>query len=315
VARSDAVSALACHLDDYLRLRRALGHKLDDAARQLPWFVDHLEAVTSEYVTVAAALAWSLERDLPAGSTVPGRRMMAVRGFARYLAGIDPRTEVPPPGLVRIPRRWRPPFIYTDADVLTLIGQARRSIPQPLRATTYETLFGLLASTGLRIGEALRLDQADVDVTDGVLLIRRSKFGKSRQVPLQASTLEALERYRHRRRQLYPHPKTESLFVSLHGTRVIYECVWPTFRRLCTEAAIGAGATVTPRLHDFRHAFAVHTLLDWYRAGVDVQSRLAWLSTYLGHGEPRYTYTYLSAAPELLAYAAGLIDDAQAVWR
>ena len=105
------MSALARRLDDYLRLRRMLGHKLDDAARQLPWFVAHLDATDSEYVTIAAALTWSSERDLPAGSTVPGRRMMAVRGFARYLAGIDPRTEVPPPGLVRIPRRFRAPFI------------------------------------------------------------------------------------------------------------------------------------------------------------------------------------------------------------
>src|SRR5436190_504674 len=167
----------------------------------------------------------------------------------------------------------------------------------------------------MRIGEALRLDRDDVDIADAVLLVRRSKLGKSRQLPLQLSTLEALERYQHRRRQLYPHPTTDSFFVSLHGTRVIYECVWPTFRRLCTDAGIGAGAHVTPRLHDFRHAFAVRTLLDWYRGGVDVQSRLAWLSTYLGHGEPRYTYTYLSAAPELLAYAARLVDDAQAVWR
>ena len=184
-----------------------------------------------------------------------------------------------------------------------------------MRAATYETLFGLLAATGLRIGEALRLDRSDVDVAAGVLLVRRSKFGKSRQVPLQPSTVDALERYRHRRRQFFPNPKTDSFFVSLHGTRVIYECVWPTFRRLCTEAAIGTGAAVTPRIHDFRHAFAVRTLLDWYRAGVDVQSRLAWLSTYLGHGEPRYTYSYLSAAPELLAYAARLVDDAQTVWR
>jgi integrase len=146
-------------------------------------------------------------------------------------------------------------------------------------------------------------------------MIRRSKFGKSRQVPLQPSTLEALERYQHRRRRLYPQPATDAVFVSLHGTRVIYECVWPTFRRLCTDTAIGAGGAITPRLHDFRHAFAVRTLLDWYRAGVDVQSRLAWLSTYLGHREPRYTYTYLSAAPELLAHAARLIDDAKGVWR
>jgi integrase/recombinase XerD len=309
------MSVLARHLDDYLRLRRALGHKLADAARLLPRFVAYLDATDSEYVTVAAALSWSLERDTPPGSTVAGRRMMAVRGFARYLAGIDPRTEVPPAGLVRIPRRWRPPFIYSDDDVLALMDQARRSIPQPLRAATYETLFGLLAATGLRIGEALRLDRDDINVADGVLLVRRSKFGKSRLVPLQASTIDALERYQHRRRQLYPHPKTDSFFVSLHGTRVIYEVVWPTFRRLCTDAGVGAGATVTPRLHDFRHSFAVRALLDWYRDGVDVQSRLAWLSTYLGHGEPRYTYSYLSAAPELLAYAAQLVDDAQPVPR
>jgi integrase len=309
------MSALARQLDDYLRLRRMLGHKLDDAARQLPRFVEHLDATGDDYVTTAAALAWSLERDTPPRSTVPGRRMMAVRGFARYLAGIDPRTEVPPPGLVRIPRRWRAPFIYSDADVLALIDQTRRSIPQPLRAATYETLFGLLAATGLRIGEALRLDRDDIDRGDGVLLVRRSKFGKSRQVPLQPSTIEALDRYEQRRRQLYPHPKTDAVLVSLHGTRVIYECVWPTFRRLCTEAGIGADAAVVPRIHDFRHSFAVRTLLDWYRAGIDVQSRLAWLSSYLGHGEPRYTYSYLSAAPELLACAARLVDDATAVWR
>jgi integrase/recombinase XerD len=308
------MSALTRHLEDYLRLRRMLGHKLDDAARQLPWFVNALDAANHEYVTVMAALAWALDRDWPPGSTVPGHRMTAVRGFARYLAGIDPRTEVPPPGLVRIPRTWRAPFIYSDDDVLALMEAARRSIREPLRAATYQTLIGLLAVTGLRIGEALRLDGDNVDAGDGILLVRRSKFGKSRQVPVQPSAMEALERYQHRRRRLYPHPKTDSFFVSLRGTRVIYECVWPTFRRLCEQTRIGEGAPITPTLHDFRHSFAVRTLLDWYRDGVDVQRRLAWLSTYLGHGEPRYTYHYLSAAPELLAHAARLVDDAQAVW-
>ena len=176
------MSTLARHLDDYLRLRRMLGHKLDDAARQLPWFVEYLDATDNDYVTTAAALAWALDRDWPAGSTVPGHRMTAVRGFARYLTGIDARTEVPPPGLIRIPRTWRPPFIYTDDDVLALMDAARRSIREPLRAATYETLIGLLATTGLRIGEALRLDRDDIDEGDAVLLIRRSKFGKSRHV-------------------------------------------------------------------------------------------------------------------------------------
>jgi integrase/recombinase XerD len=309
------MSALGLCLDDYLRLRRLLGHDLADAARLLPRFVDYLDARDIEFVTVAAALAWSQERDTPPGSTVPGRRMMAVRGFARYLAGIDGRTEVPAAGLVRIPRRWRPPFIYSDADVVALMEQAHRSIPQPLRAATHETLIGLLAATGLRIGEALRLDGGDIDYSQAVLLIRRSKFGKSRQVPLAPSTLDALERYAQRRQQLYPHPKTDSFFVSLHGTRVIYETVWPTFRMLREHSGVGADSTVTPRLHDFRHSFAVGALLDWYRAGVDVQSRLPWLSTYLGHREPRMTYWYLSAAPELLAYAARLVDDARTVTR
>lgn len=230
------MSALARHLEDYLRLRRMLGHKLDDTARQLPWFVEHLDAADRDYVSVTAALAWALDRDWPAGSTVPGHRMTAVRGFARYLAGIDPRTEVPAPGLVRIPRSWRAPFIYTDGDVLALMDAARRSLRERLSSATYETLLGLLATTGLRIGEALRLDRGDINVTDELLVVRRSKFGKSRQVPLQPSAMEALERYQHRRRQLYPHPATDSLFVSLRGTRVIYASVWPTFRRLCDQA-------------------------------------------------------------------------------
>jgi integrase len=309
------MSALHRHLDEYLALRRMLGHDLADAHRLLPWFVAHLDANNLEFVTVRAALEWALEPDVPAGSTVPGRRMMAARGFARYLSGIDSRTEVPPAGLVAIPRQWRPPFIYSDAEVLALMDQARRSIPQPLRAATIQTLIGLLAATGLRVGEALRLDRGDVDWLDGVLQVRRSKFAKSRQVPLQPSVLDALRRYAHRREQLYPDPSTEGFFVSLRGTRVIYETVWPTHRMLCRAAGVGAGSTVIPRIHDLRHTFAVRALLSWYRDGIDPQARLAWLSTYLGHREPRYTYWYLSAAPELLAHAARLLDDTQAVSR
>jgi integrase/recombinase XerD len=264
-------------------------------------------------VTVEAAVAWSLAPDAPAGTTVSGRRMIAVRGFARYLSGIDPRTEVPPAGLIPIRQRWRPPFIYSDADIATLISQARRAIPQPLRAATYETLIGLLAATGLRVGEAIRLDRHDLDWAEGVLLVRQSKFGKSRQVPLQPSTLRALKRYGRRRDKLCAHPSGESFFVSLRGTRIIYECVQPTFRMLCDSAGVGAGAAHRPRAHDLRHTFAVRTLLGWYRDGLDVQARLPLLATYLGHREPRYTYHYLSAAPELLAHAARLLEHDQAV--
>jgi integrase/recombinase XerD len=307
------MSALSQHLDEYLRLRRLLGHELAESARLLPRFVAYLEDRDADYVTVQAAVAWSLEPEAPAGTTVWGRRMMAVRGFARYLSGIDPRTEVPPPGTIPIRRRWRPPFIYSETDIVALMDQAVRLIPQPLRAATYQTLVGLLAATGLRVGEALRLDRHDVDFADGVLMVRKSKFGKSRQVPLQPSTLQALQAYTRRREDLCPHPSGESFFVSLRGTRIIYECVWPTFRMLCERTGVGTGAPHRPRVHDLRHTFAVRTLLGWYREGADVQARLPWLSTYLGHREPRYTYHYLSAAPELLGHAARMLEHTQAV--
>ncbi len=307
------MSALSQHLQEYLRLRRLLGHQLADAARLLPRFVAYLDANNIEFVTVEAAVAWALAPDAPAGTTVSGRRMMAVRGFARYLAGIDPRTEVPPAGLIPIRRRWRPPFIYGDADIAALMDEARRAIRQPLRAATYETLIGLLAATGLRVGEAIRLDRHDVDDRERVLLIRRSKFGKSRQVPLQPSTVQALQGYGRRRDALRPRPSSESFFVSLNGTRIIYECVQSTFRILCDSAGFGAEAAHRPRIHDLRHTFAVRTLLGWYRDGLDVQARLPLLATYLGHREPRYTYHYLSAAPELLGHAARLLEHTQAV--
>jgi integrase/recombinase XerD len=306
------MSALERHLDDYLALRRELGHKLADAHRLLPRFVTYLDELNVEFVTIEAALAWSLERVVPDGSRVPAQRMMVVRGFARYLSGIDARTEVPPAGAIRHPKRWRRPFIYTDTDVLSMIEHAERQIAQPMRSATYQTLIGLLATTGVRVGEALRLDRHDLDRSEGVLRIRESKFGKSRLVPLHPSTLDALEHYDHIRQRLCPEPRTGSLFVSLHGTRVIYESVWPVHRMLCEQAGVGTRSSVRPRIHDHRHTFAVKTLLDWYRQGLDVPSRIAWLSTYLGHREPRYTYHYLSAAPDLLAHAARLLDDAQA---
>lgn len=303
------MSALGQHLDDYLRLRRALGHDLAEAGRLLHRFVAHLDAAGIEHVTTAVALAWSLAPKVTAPSSVPATRYTAVRGFARYMSGIDPRTEIPPAGLLPRRRSWRPPFIYTDEEVLALLDQARRSIPQPLRAATMETLIGLLAASGLRVGEALRLDRGDVDWSEGVLHVRCSKFRKSRLVPLAPSTIKALERYAHRRDQLHPNPSSESFFISLRGTRVIYECVWKTFRMLCENGGVGAGGNVRPRIHDLRHRLAVRALLGWYRDGVDVQPRLAWLATYLGHRDPRSSYWYLSAAPELLAHGARLLDD------
>jgi integrase/recombinase XerD len=305
------MTTFAQHVGDYLRLRRSLGYKLHDHARLLRRFADHLDAIGAEVVTIDLALSWALEPDVPRGSVVPALRLLVVRGFARYMAGLDPRTEIPPTGLIRFRQRRRPPFIYSDAEILVLMQQAREGIRQALGAATYETLIGLLAATGLRISEAIKLDRTDIDWPEGVLLVRESKFNKSRYVPLHDSTLEALARYARRRDELCPDPRDASFFVSLRRTR-LYPCaVQATFRRLCQTAGVGAGAPFAPRLHDLRHTMAVRTLVGWYRDGVDVQSRLPALATYLGHSDPAYTYYYLSAAPELLACAAGLLDAAQ----
>jgi integrase/recombinase XerD len=233
--------------------------------------------------------------------------MTAVRGFARYLAGIDPATQVPPLGLLPERRHWTPPFIYTADDINTLLRKAR-GLASPLRAVTYETLFGLLAVTGMRVGEAIRLDQTDLDFDTGVIRIRESKFGKSRLVPVEPSTVEALRGYADRRGEFRVQPDNDSFFVSLTGRRLIYVSVGQVFRQLRAHGQIGNGSTATPVIHDLRHSFAVTTLIGWYRDGVDVAARLPWLSTYLGHRDPRSTYWYLSAAPELLAIAADRLE-------
>jgi integrase len=307
------VSALEQALADYLQLRHSLGHQLAEAGWLLPGLVAYLDACGSPTVTIETALAWAQQAPKPPDgrvSTTGARRMTAARGFARYLSGIDPATQVPPPGLMPHRARWRQPFIYTRADIGLLLELARRTIASPLRAATYQTLIGLLAASGLRIGEAIKLDRADIDWAQGVLLIRESKFGKSRLVPLHPTSMQALEGYARLHDQLQPQPAEPAFFISLKRKRLLYAVVQETFRQLIDNAGIGAGAPSPPRLHDLRHTFAVRTLLGWYRAGEDVQSRIPSLSTYLGHREPSSTYWYLSAAPQLLALAAARQDTA-----
>lgn len=300
------MSALADAAREYLRLRNSMGHHLAEYHRQLPRFVAFLDAQGLPTVTIAAALAWAQGPEVDPTTSIAPRRMTIARSFARYLAGIDDRTEVPPPGLIAKRHRWRPPFIYSPGDITALMAQAQHLKPMP--AATYETLIGLLAATGMRVGEAIRLDHGDIDWEEGILAIRESKFGKTRMVPVLDSTLTALQRYAQARDRLCPHTASASFFVSATGTRLIYQIVQRNFRRLCDRASVGADAEHPPRIHDLRHTFAVRTLLGWYRAGQDVQARLATLSTYLGHRDPRSTYWYFSAAPELLALAAGRLE-------
>jgi len=297
------MSTLTDALDDYLAMRRALGFRLAADVRYLTDLITFIEERGSDVLTVELALAWA-RRPADARPVWWARRLGLVRGFARYLHALDARHEVPPADLLPVPRGRPTPHLYSEADIDRLLGAAR-ALPSPLKAATYTTLIGLLAVSGMRVGEAIGLDRDDVDRSAGALTVRGAKFGKSREVVLHPSTIAALDAYDRARRRHCPRPRTSAFLVSMVGTRLLYSDVQRTFARL----VLGAGITPLPghhgpRLHDLRHSFAVRTLLDWYRAGLDVEARMHRLSTYLGHSDPIHTYWYLHAAPELLALAA-----------
>ncbi|HWD53108.1 MAG TPA: tyrosine-type recombinase/integrase [Acidimicrobiales bacterium] len=303
------MSALEDRLSDYLTLRRSLGFKLERPGQLLAQFVAWMEEADESTITVDLAVAWAMQ---PVGADPIwwGARLHAVRIFAGYLQSIDPGTEIPPADLLPARSRRAEPFDYTDADIAGLLAAAR-SIHSPLRAATYETLIGLLAATGMRVGEALRLDRCDIDLTVGLLQVLGSKFGKSREVPLHPSVTTALANYTRVRARWCPRPVDPSFFVSTTGTRVIYQNVHTTFRHLVRMAGIEARSRrCRPRIHDLRHRFAVSTLLAWHSNGIEIGPMLPVLSTYLGHACPSSTYWYLHATPELFGLVAERLESA-----
>jgi integrase len=228
-----------------------------------------------------------------------------VRRFAEYLSAIDPRTEVPAQKLLPYQFRRQAPYLYRDEEVLRLIAAARRINPSnELKGAIYATLFGLLAVTGMRVGEAIGLDREDVDLKHALLTIRRAKGNKSRLVPLHPSTERVLRRYVTIRDKTFPEPISRSFFVSEMGTRLLHCTVNRWFLLMARQIGLRKpGERHGPRLHDLRHRFAINTLLTWYRSNTDVEAHLPELTTYLGHVHVRHTYWYLSAAPELLRLA------------
>jgi integrase len=295
-------------LHQYLALRRALGFKLQTTGRLLGQFVDHLDVQGATTLTVADALAWAT---LPAGasSTWHAIRLSMVRGFAAYLHGLDPTVAVPPADLLRHGNDRVTPYLYSDTEIRALLTAAGTLRPA-FRAATYQTLIGLLAASGIRIGEAIALDTDDLDTADGgQLLIRNTKFGKDRFVPLHPSTTQTLVDYRDLRDQRHPQPRCPALLVSTVGTRLHHSNIGLVFNRLTAQAGVTRrSATCRPRIHDVRHSFAVATVTDWYRTGADVPALMPRLATYLGHTDPKNTFWYLSAAPELMALAGQRLD-------
>ncbi len=249
-----APAGLRAALADYLRIRRALGYKLTKDERALRNFVAFLEASGAVRVTTELALDWATlpENAHPASLA---NRLTMVRQFASYLRTIDPATEVPPSRLLRAGNRRATPYIYTDSEIAALIDAAAM-LRYPLLISTYRTLIGLLAVSGLRVGEAIRLDRDDIDSERGLLIVRNTKFGKTRLVPLHATAIEALDDYIRQRRRLYPcpQPRAPAAFISAAGTRLIYNSVNVTFRKLARRAGLQPRSpTCRPRAHDLRH--------------------------------------------------------------
>jgi integrase/recombinase XerD len=296
--------------EDYIALRRAMGFKLEKPGRLVLQFADHLDRLGTRQVTIETALAWA-RQPAHADPSWWAYRLSAVRGFAAYLRPRLPGIEVPPADLLPLHTKRATPFMYSVEDVAAMMTAARR-LHTPLVAATYETLIGLLAVTGLRVGEAINLDRADLDITAGMLTVH-GKFGKSRQIPLHPSTAQQLGAYACRRDEILPTPKATTFFLSTAGTRLSDCRVESTFRALVRAAGLQRrSARCRPRLHDLRHSFAVNTVLDWYRHGDDVQAKMPLLSTYLGHVDPSATYWYLSTAPELMALACARLERAEA---
>jgi integrase/recombinase XerD len=300
--------------EQYLQLRRELGYQLRGVAPLLRSFVAFAERERADNVTTDLALRWA-QKPASAQSATWAARLRVVRRFAVWLSASDRHTQVPPDGLLPGCYRRKRPYIYSDAEIKAIVQTAGR-IPSTagLKGRTFATVFGLLAVTGLRVSEALALDRDDVDVEQGVLRIRRTKFGKSRLVAVHESTLRALTDYASQRDRVVHRPVTAAFFLSETGDRVTGAAARYNFAKVSREVGLRAAATNYrhgrgPRLHDMRHRFVVCTLLRWYRAGIDVEREMPKLTTYLGHVHVNVTYWYVEAVPELLELAACRLES------
>jgi integrase/recombinase XerD len=293
-------------LNDYIRIRRSLGFQLQQQASSLRNFVAFLRAEGASYITTELALRWATQ-PAKAHPAAWAWRLGRVRRFAIWYSATEPRTEIPPTGLLPHRRRRKPPHIYSDDEIERLLRRTQQ-LPsrKGLRSRTFTTLFGLLVATGMRVNEVLSLDRADVDIDRGILHVQRTKFGKSRYVAVHPSTVEALKKYAEARGRFFPTPSTPAFFISERGGRITGATARYTFAKLSQQLGLrvpAEGHGRGPRLHDLRHRFAVRTLIHWYRSGLDVERELPKLATYLGHVHVNESYWYLEAVPELLQLA------------
>lgn len=305
------MKSLAKLLAEYLDLRRKLGFKVDRDAWLLRSLVSFLRTRRSTFVTTDLTLAWA-KQPADADPSWWASKLSVARGFAKHVHLIDARHQIPPRDLLPRYSRRTTPSIYSTDEIARLLRatremQSRNTQGLPFRRATYESFFGLVAATGMRVGEAIHLDCSDVDWTNQLVVVRESKFGKSREVVVHDTVVRALRRYAKERDRVHPRPRSPSFFLSRVGTRLIYNNVHGTFARLLRQASIPRAKA---RVHDLRHTFIVRTVLGWYRKGVDIDAHMPLLSTYVGHCNPSSTYWYLSATPELMDLVARKVQRA-----
>lgn len=302
------MTTLRIAVQEYVRMRRDLGFKLHEAGKGLLDFVTFMEQHRASYITQALALAWA-QQPSNVQPAYWAQRLSFVRGFAHYRSATDPRTQIPAQGLLPFQPKRPQPYLYSDAEIRGLL-RAALSMPcryerGELRPWVYYCLLGLLSVSGLRLGEACNLEVQDVDLEAAVLTIRFAKFGKTRLVPLHASTCKVLADYIDRRKRHWgQRPVSSYLFVSSWGHRLDGADIHRTFYALSRQIGLrGPSDSHGPRLHDMRHRFATHTLVHWYRSNQDPERKLPLLSAYLGHVHVADTQWYLSASPELMREA------------
>jgi integrase len=294
------MSILNDALDRYLATRRALGFTLRCQENRLRRFVAFMGERGATQITAKLAAEWA---GLQCGPATWSSRLSTVRAFARYVALTEPRTEIPPSGVFPPQRRPRP-YIYSQAEIADLLASMPELHPTGLQGRTYQCFFGLIAACGLRFSEAATLRREEVDLSDGVLTIRQTKFGKSRLIPLHDSVTVTLRAYAFERDRCPVRRRGRLFFIGDRGAALNHTNTHHTFIGWTRRAGLrSAGERKGPRLHDLRHTFAVRTLLGWYEAGQDVERRLPELTTYLGHSHVRDTYWYLTACPALLDQA------------
>jgi len=295
-------------VQEYLRMRRDLGFKLAEAGKGLLEFTAFMRQHRATYITSELALHWA-QQPTHLQPAQWARRLSFVRGFACYRSATDPRTQIPPPGLLPFKARRARPYLYSDEEIARLLraaqGMRYRCKYDALRPCLFHCLFGLLSVSGLRMSEALNLQLPDVDLDAAILTIRGAKLGKDRLVPLHASTCKVLQQYLAQRSQHWAGRDVSSyVFVSNRGHRLDAAEVHRTFYALSREIGLrGASDSHGPRLHDMRHRFATNTLVRWYQRDQDPERLLPVLSAYLGHVHVADTQWYLNCSPQLMRQA------------